>query len=250
MQDILGARVDDMLSRAERGEPVWSRFVNEAERAELSRMMSGIGSDLCYSFFGGYEGAERTRLFIYPDYCKLSDISDCITAVEIRGSGYEELKHSSFLGALTSLGIDRAKLGDIVLRNNGAILFADETIARFLLEEPAPLTRVARDTVRLFAYDIPRGFSNPREYKEIFDTVQSPRLDSVVSSLAGIPRERAKALCIRGDVQVNYTVEQRPDFQVGQADIITVRSYGKFVIESLDQKTKKDRNKLIAKKYI
>ena len=118
---LLCSRIDDMLHRAQRGEAVYSSFLNETQRAEVAAYIKGRTGDLCTAFFGGYDDAERTRLFVYPDYYDIEDIKDCIRAVEIRGSGYETLRHSSFLGALTSLGIDRAKMGDIVLKDSSAI---------------------------------------------------------------------------------------------------------------------------------
>ena len=247
---LLCARIDDMLGRADRGEAVYSGFLNETERAETELYLRGKGEDLCIRFFGGYEDAERTRLFIYPEYYEFADICDCIRAVEIRGSGYETLRHSSFLGALTSLGIDRARMGDIVIRENGAILFADEKITGFLLSDPAPLTRVGRDTVKIKEFKVSGDFENKRAYKDIFDTVASPRLDCVVSVLTNLSREKAKSLIISGQVMVNHVTEERADTVVGEADVVTVRSYGKFRIESLRDKTKKDRYKLTAKKYI
>ena len=236
------ARIDDMLHRTERGEAVHSCFLNETERAEAELYLRGRTEELCIRFFGGYEGAERTRLFIYPAYYEFSDVSDCIRAVEIRGSGYETLRHSSFLGALTSLGIDRAKMGDIVMRgDSSAILFADEKIAEFLLSEPAPLTRVGRDTVKITEFKVSGDFENQREYKDIFDTVVSPRLDSVVSALTNLSREKAKSLIASGQVMINHITEEKTDAAVNSGDVVTVRSYGKFRIESLCDKTKKDR---------
>ena len=247
---LLSSRIDDMIMRCDRGEAAYSPFLNETQRAEVSMYLKGRTQDCGIRFFGGYEDAERTRLFLYPDYYDFDDICDCITALEIRGSGYESLRHSSFLGALTSLGIDRSKMGDIVLKGSSAILFADTKIAEFLLSEPAPLTRVGRDTVRIFPYSVEQGFESQREFKDIFDTVASPRLDCIVSSLAGLSREKAKMLITSGQVMINHIPEDRTDTAVKESDVITVRSYGKFRIESLCDKTKKDRYKLLAKKYI
>lgn len=247
---VLSARIDDMLRRAERGEAVWSRFLNETERAEAEAYLRGRLEGMVSAFFGGYEGAQRTRLFIYPDYYDFSDISDCISAVEIRGSGYEKLTHSSFLGALTSLGIDRAKMGDIVVRGNSGILFADSAIVRFLLDDTPPLTRVARDSVKLFEFTVPKDFIDQKEFKDIFDTLSSPRLDAVVAALSGVSREKAKGLCLGGSVLVNHILQERPDAEIRDGDVITVRGFGKFIVVSLAEKTKKDRHKLIAKKYI
>ena len=244
------ARIDDMLYRADRGEAVFSSFLNETERAEAELYLRGRAGECSVSFFGGYTDAERTRLFIYPAYYELADICGCIKALEIKGSGYETLRHSSFLGALTSLGIDRAKMGDIVIRESSAVLFADEKIAEFLLSDPAPLTRVGRDTVKVTEFKVSGDFENQREYKDIFDTVASPRLDCVVSALTALSREKAKPLITSGQVMVNHITVEKTDITVCGGDIVTVRSYGRFRIESLSDKTKKDRYKLTAKKYI
>lgn len=248
--DMLYARVDDMLYRAGRGEVTYSGFLNENERACIARYLRGKGDGIAYRFYGGYEDAQRTRLFIYPDYFEFEDIYCSVCAVEIKGSGFAALHHSSFLGALTALGIERSKMGDIVVRQNSAVLIADENIAKFLLSSPSPLERVGRDSVKLFSFDIPKDFSNPLEYKDIFDTVASPRLDAVTAALANLAREKAKALVASGNVLLNYLEETRYDAVISKGDILTVRGVGKFRIESIEDKTKKGRYKLTAKKYI
>lgn len=248
--DILKSRIDDLLQRAENGVPGYSSFLNETERAEAESFLRGRLDGLEYNFYGGYGGAQRTRLFVYPDYYGFEDVCDGIGAVYIKGSGYESLRHSSFLGALTALGIDRSKMGDIVVRGNDAILFADESIVRFLLSEPSPLTGVGRDRVKVSAYDVPSDFSNEAEFKELFDTVASPRLDCIVAALAGASREKAKSLILSGSVMLNHIPKESTDITVSDGDTVTVRGYGKFIIVSLADKTKKDRHKLIAKKYI
>ena len=249
-KELLISRIDDMISRAENGVAAYSSFLNETEREEVRIYLNALKTDLICRFFGGYEGAERTRLFVYPDYYEFEDICDCIGAVLIKGSGYETLRHSSFLGALTALGIDRAKMGDIVVRDNSAVLFADEGIVRFLLTEPCPLSSVGRDRVKVAEYTVPEDFDSGREYKDVFDTVASHRLDCIVSALGGVSREKAKGLIPSGNVMVNHITRQATDVAVGGDDTVTIRGYGKFIIVSLADKTKKDRYKLIAKKYI
>ncbi len=248
--DLLFSRIDDMLSRSENGIAAYSPFLNETEREEVRNYLKNRSGDFVCRFFGGYEDAERTRLFIYPDYYEFEDVRCCIGAVLIKGSGYNELKHSSFLGALTALGIDRAKMGDIVVLENEAVLFADESIVRFLLSEPSPLTSVGRDKVKVTEFVVTDDFTSRREFKDIFDTVASPRLDCIAAALAGLSREKAKALIRSGNVMVNHIPRDAIDITVSENDTLTLRGYGKFIIISLADKTKKDRYKLIAKKYI
>ncbi|MBE6574198.1 MAG: hypothetical protein E7652_07380 [Ruminococcaceae bacterium] len=250
MDDLLFARIDDLIKRAENGMFAYGDFLNEGDAAKALRYISRYKGELEYRLWGGFEGSVRNRLFVYPDYYDFEYSCDCIRAVEIRGSGYAELKHSSFLGALTSLGIDRAKMGDIVVRDNSGILFADEKIADFLLSSPPPLTRVGRDTVKLIGFTPDENFSVAHEFREILDTVSSPRLDAVVSSLVCVSREKAKGIVISGLVTVDHIEEIRPDFQIEAGNTVTIRGYGKFIIDSISEKTKKDRYRLKAKKYV
>lgn len=250
MEDMLYARVDDVIDRAENGIFAYGDFLNEAEAALVERYISGRGLSLEYRLWGGFEGAVRKRLFVYPDYYDFEYSCDCISAVEIKGSGYAELRHSSFLGALTSLGIDRSRMGDIVIREHSGILFADTRITQFLLSTPSPLTRVGRDTVKLIEFLPDADFRVVHEYKELADTLSSPRLDAVVSSLISTAREKAKNMVLSGNVSVNYIEECRPDHIVCEGDTVTVRGYGKFIVVSVSEKTRKDRYRFIAKKYI
>ncbi len=251
MDEILFARTDDMIRNAEDGVPSYSGFLNEAEAAALEAYLKRQGVSARHDFWGGYKNPGRKRLFIYPDYYELRDISDCIVPLRLKGSGYEKLTHSDFLGALMNLGVDRSKLGDIIVDEDmhSAILFADEAIASFLLSEPSPLTRVARDKVRILKADLPEDFERREEYKGIFATVSSPRLDAVISALTGTAREKSKAAIDAGQVFVNYAEEHNYSRNIIQGDIITVRGNGKYIIDSLCDKTKKDRFKLQAKKY-
>ncbi|MBR5516001.1 MAG: hypothetical protein IKU52_07340 [Clostridia bacterium] len=250
MSELLFARADDVIRRAENGMFAYGDFLNENESAQVKQYVGTASGGIVYRFWGGFEGSERCRFFAYPEYYDFDELKDCIKAVEIKGSGFVSLNHSSYLGALTALGIDRAKMGDIVLQENSAILFTDEKISEFLLTQPSPLTRVGKDCVKLYEFEPEKNFGIERKYKEIFDTLASPRLDAAVSALACVAREKAKNIILSGSVQLNYLLEQRPDIQILNGDIITIRGTGKFLIVSVSEKTKKERYRLSAKKYI
>lgn len=249
MDDLLLKRVDDLFDRAEKGIFAYGDFLNETEAAYSLNYALKRKADYSVRLWGGFADSERKRLFIYPDYYEFEDNSDCISAVEMQGSGYAELKHSSFLGALTSLGIDRAKMGDIVISGNSGILFADKKICEFLLSSPAPLTRVGRDSIKTVKYIPTSDFEVKREFEDIRDTIASPRLDAAVGALCNLSREKAKALVLCSSVFINHIPCERPDALVNEGDILTVRGKGKFIIISLSDKTKKDRYRLTAKKY-
>ena len=83
-----------------------------------------------YETYGGYDSSERQMVSFLPDalYYEYSYPMQAIEIVPLNAKFAEELTHRDFLGSLMNLGIDRCKLGDILLQDNKAILFAREEI--------------------------------------------------------------------------------------------------------------------------
>lgn len=252
----LYARLDDLRDLCERGEIGVSQFLTEAERARADAYLkrSGLNS----FFFGGYSDAERTRLYVLPDYMEgVGVIEDYgyslqIKALCVRGSGYSKLTHRDFLGSLLSLGIERAVIGDIAVSEDGhsATVFCDERISPFICSS---LERVGGDKVAIKELDIRELDESKlpkRRFAPINTTVSSARLDCVVSALCNLSRERASELIAAGLVELDFEIEQRPDRKLTPPCVMSVRGFGKYRVLSVDTPTKKGRYRLEAKKYL
>lgn len=88
----------------------------------------------------------------------------------------------------------REKVGDILCGKGLAVAFLDSVVARYLTGQ---IEKVGGEGVALLPdYDgeLP-GFGG---FREIRDTVASPRLDAVVKVATGISREEAAAASRRG----------------------------------------------------
>lgn len=255
VDELLWARVNELRGRAAKGELACTPFLTPAEQKALAGRMSG--EDLL--FFGGYDGAERRRLYFLPPYlCELEEpyrtelfrelTADGLLPVEIRGSGYRELSHRDFLGALLHLGVERDRIGDVcVTAPNRAVLFCDRLLADFFSEN---LTRVANDAVRVCVTAIPADFDGGRRFQPVSDTVASPRADAVVAALANLSRERAQSLLREGLVEIDYEPCEHADRAVGEGTVIVIRGHGKFVIRSVSDLTRKGRYRLLADRYL
>lgn len=187
-----------------------------------------------------------------PDILLCDNALECagIKAVLVKGSGYEQLDHRSFMGAVLALGLSRDTVGDIIVRDGReAIIFTVRAAAELLLSQPPVLTYVGRDKVRLSEIHIPPDFEPHREYVPVSAVVASARLDAVVAGLAGISREKAKCAVARGDVALNSVSELRPDFTVCEGTVVSVRGFGKFRIKALGGSTRSGRLKLAALKF-
>lgn len=249
-------RVAELLDRARRGEVTWTRFLTPGEQRAICRRIGAVDELLPW---GGYEEAERRRFFFLPPYlseldegmraeCLAEYFSESVVALEIKGSGFRELCHRDFLGALLHLGVERDAIGDVCVTSpDRAVLFCDRVMVDFFTEH---LTRVANDAVRLRVVTVPPDFDGGRQFERIGDTVASPRADAVVAALANLSREKAQALFRAGLIEVDYEPEERPDRTVAEGSVIVIRGVGKFIIRALSDKTRKGRFRLLADRYI
>ena len=76
-------------------------------------------------------------------------------------------------------------------------------------------------------------------------TVTSLRLDSVISEIYNISRQRSKQLIESGKVKVNWTENTRPDFLLELLDIVSIRGFGRIQIQELEGKTKKEKCRVL-----
>lgn len=256
--ELLFARAEELLDRSRRQMVItYTDFLTPQEQMRLSRHLSGSADE--WAFFGGYDGAERRRMFFLPAYlaeleetdraaCLQESFAECLIPLEIRGSGYRELSHRDFLGAVLHLGVERDRIGDIcVLSPHRATLFCDRVMADFFTEN---LSRVANDAVKLSIVTLSADFDGGRRFERISDTVASPRADAVVAALANLAREKAQALFREGRVEIDYEPEARTDRTVDAGTVIVIRGCGKFIIRSLSDKTRKGRYRLLADRYV
>lgn len=261
-QKLLASRAEDYLKMADRGELVCGNFLTPSEAAYVAFRMKELGAQDRFFLFGGYEEAERKRLFVLPSFLSdidgepeekarsyfPNDLADSIRSVKIQGSGYRTLSHRDYLGSLLALGIERCALGDIVvLDDHSAVVFCTDKIFDFLIEN---IDRIASDKVTATEYADISELEIKREYLPISDTVASNRLDCIVGALTNLSREKAQAAIKSGLCEVNYLPEDRCDLSLSIPSTISVRGYGKYDVLSFDGETKRGRLRMTARKYV
>lgn len=265
MMDLLEARIEDYLTQADRGAVAISSFLSPGERRRAERYLEQRGERGRAVFWGGYPDAERTCLFLLPDfYGNLEDLGldsaeelsaflegiseDGVSAIRVTGSGYRKLSHRDYLGSLLGLGLERDAVGDIAAQSEQeAVVFCKRRLGVFLIET---LEKVASDTVRCRVYEMDENFTDGRRYRPISDTVASPRLDCVVAALTNLSREDAQSAVRGGLVEVDFEREERVDLSLTPPATISVRGYGRYVLRSFDGETKKGRLRLRADQLI
>lgn len=199
-------------------------------------------------FFGGYPKAERRMAFFLPDWADPDtfDPSPYLKAIEAR-TPFAAPSHRDFLGSLMGMGIERECVGDILVRGEQAWFFLTPAIAPHVLDS---MVHVGRDGVSLSEIDFEALPHFEAELKEVTFTVQSLRIDAVVSGIWKTSRSSVQDLVLRGDVTLNYFPCLDKDASVQTGDMISLRHHGKAKILSADGKSKKGRTFVTAGVFI
>lgn len=196
------------------------------------------------SFYGGYEGAERVMLGCFPDW--MEEDSFPINSLTFKYRESDTLSHRDFLGSLMALGIKRETVGDILTEQGRAVVFVTDEICEYIKSQVTKIGRTGVTVTDGYIAPLPNG----DKLAEFSDTAASDRIDCVISALCGFSRAGALAALSEGVVTVNSVTVSKPSKSVAEGDIISVRGKGRFLIGSLDGRTKKNRIVINYKKYI
>ena len=276
--NIIYAKAGDLCDAAVRREYefTYSRFLTPAEQTVYYTAVREEYPSLlprCF-FFGGALMADRRVCVMVPSYvdavgvpspaevfseerealfCEIAssyapDESFGIVPISIEGSGFTELSHRHYMGSILSLGIEREVIGDIaVTGKSSAIIFACDTVASFVCDS---LTKIGRDSVKAAPFKVPDGFKVPHQFKQMTVVAASDRVDSIVASITDLSRADAKEYCLTGLVEINYVTVTEADKRLSPGDKISVRGYGKYIVDAFTGETRSGRARISVRKYI
>ena len=238
-QSDLAKRLLDLASRCEKNCCVtYSSFLTPAECMEAERLRLPM-DDVKLFLTGGLPECERKIAFFLPFFMSGNDlaIEDVVRPVQIK-SFFGEPGHRDYLGAILALGIERNRIGDILVSGNTAVVFCMVSVVPLLLQELSKVGHCGVKIEQLSFSDIrlPEKKTRVREF-----TVKSLRLDAVTGDMFGVSRTAAAELIRLGMVSLNYSVCEKPDTPVKENDVISVRGKGKGTITEVGGRSKKDR---------
>lgn len=203
----------------------------------LSQSILNRFLDIDYKELGGIEDAERKIILIYPDYLQYRDMDSPITAVSIKGN-IANLSHRDFLGAILNLGINRDKVGDILIHKEYVQIVLKKEISSFIL---ANLDRIGKQKV--IANEIPLISlkSGNIKYKIKHETISSLRLDVLISSAWNLSRKDSQRLIESQKAKVNWEPIDKVAKDIEEGDTISLKGYGRFILSSIEGISKKGR---------
>jgi len=236
--------LNDMINQASSEyRPILSHFLNPRELF-IARTMVNMQGNVNMSSYGGIKDAERKRALFYPDYYEPESTDFQITLMEvIYPHKFAVLHHGSILGTLVNSGIQREVLGDIITDSKRWQFFVEDPIAPFLKGE---VDRISRVKVRLEDRPISEKVTQISEWEEVEDTVSSLRADALISHFYNLSRKHAKDLFHAHKVQLNWMVLDKPDYELSDYDILSVRGYGRIRLNEQNGVSKKGKLKISA----
>ncbi len=258
--------LDRIFFCANKYEATFTDFLDPAKTEAFTRALGDARRyDVNMCVFGGFPGAERQMFGFCPDYETITPRDFPVAAVRITHNAKfgKELTHRDYLGSIIGLGVDRGKLGDILVGTpdaNSAIVYAHSDIAGFIC---SGLERVGRTSVSVDMAEMDvcgtdvggYGFGDGADglgmdglgsdgsfvIPNMQINVTSFRLDVFVSEAFNLSRREAADVIEGSKVFVNWSACANKSASVKPGDVITVRGYGRVTIVELCGKTKKDR---------
>ena len=206
----------------------------------LARDIVGQHDELASNASGGFEIAERQILHIYPAF-KEENALDQLGFFQIR-RGDMELQHKDVLGSLLGLGIERKKIGDILITDTIIQWVVKAEISSFIEFHLSKIKRypVKPERIDSTQLKIPKPLFN-----DIITTVSSLRLDSILSSAFHLSRNDAQQFIRRELVSVDFKKEIKPSFFLQEGSLISCRGKGRVFLKEVLGKTKKEKIRVV-----
>ena len=207
-----------------------------------------------FVLWGGYGGAERQVLIIYPNklnkemvkknYTKIMSI----IRIKLQEADYGKYSHRNYLGGIIKLGLEREKIGDILVTKEGADIIILNEVKTFLLQELPMLNRFNGSCIT------EEKIKNLNRVEPQIETIKiivpSVRIDNFVSDLARTSRTKALDIIKSERVFVNGKLETKISKQIRLDDIITIRGKGRFVVKGFIGTTRSGRTIVEIEKYV
>ncbi len=251
-QKLLEAKIEDKIEFAiSKNKITYTDFLNRTQIANLDRFLKQK-SIKSYQFFGGNgENSEKQILLFYPD--KFSEemvhknLSKIMCGLRIQLPKDLQYEHRIYLSGIMKLGIKREKVGDILVRQNGADIIVLTEIADFLKVNLMELTRFKKAMCEIV--DINNVEKQEKKFEEVSIIVSSMRLDNFVSELARCSRTKTEEILKEQKVFVNDVLEMKSSKKINCEDQLTIRGKGKFVVQEIARTTKSEKLVVNLKKF-
>ena len=248
--DLLIAKVLDKKKICNsKNKITYTDFLNEKEQRVIEKNVKLENA----FFYGVNENADRKILVFYPE--KLTEelvrksLKSVLSGIRIilKNDQIGNYEHKNYLSALIKIGIDRGKIGYILVDDYGADIIAFDMNKEFIIQSLSELTRFRKANIDVIPIDDIKQKIDRFEESTII--VSSMRIDNIVAELAGCSRTNADEYINSEKVFVNYETALKVSKTIFEGDIVTIRGKGKFRIDGLVRNTRNNRFVIKVNKY-
>ena len=200
-----------------------------------------------YYISGGYFDAEMKMLILGDSEENIDEYIKCIE-INLPEEVYGKYLHRDYLGTIMSFGFERNRIGDIIVLDTKAYIMACADLADYLEYMLTQDKKFKKAKINIISCRKIQNFKRTFAFKSI--TVNTPRLDSVVSQIANTSRAKAEKMLDIGNVQVNCIPEFKGTRLIKEKDVIVIRHVGKFEIEEFCGTNRKGKIIVKVKQYV
>ncbi len=239
-RDVVSRAVEQAAAAAERWEVAVTDFLEPPLASDVALAVGRL-ADCEARPWGGYEHAERCRMRLgRPEVLDSTPTDGVVAVLNVEGNFvFDAATHRDFLGAILGTGIERSRVGDIVLQGDrGAHVITTPEMGVYLSGALAQVrsVRVVSDVVPLDKLRV-----SPPKADTIRSVEASLRLDAIASAGFRLSRAKMSELIDGGDVKLNWKSQGvKGSATVKSGDVISVRGKGRVTVGEVSV-TKKDR---------
>lgn len=242
------SRVRDMLHLADsKNVRKFSAFLDGRQQLLAQQTVQAEGFQN-YLLYGGLDEQENERkiLGIFPYYEEADPQFFPIVPLSFVYRETDKLSHRDFLGSFMSLNLKRETIGDILVGEGHAVVFAQPQAAHVILSEVVKIGRVGLSVSEGITVSVPKLHT----LRPLPGTVSSLRLDCIVAFCCNISRDKAQQLVRSGLVTLQFQICEDTSRQMQLSDVFSVRGHGKFCLQQIGTVTKKGRLHIVCSQYV
>ncbi|HLR59921.1 MAG TPA: YlmH/Sll1252 family protein [Pseudogracilibacillus sp.] len=235
--------VDQVLTWKEQVETYYTAqltdFLDPRERQIVKSVIGEANEEIRISFYGGDKEAERKRVLIKP-YYEETTINDyeIILFQASFPKKFINIQHGDVMGAFLGLGLERKKMGDIIVNDDQLQIYTTKDVAMYVQTN---LIAINRANVQLQEVKLNQKLERNEIWKEQTHSVSSMRLDVLIKEIYRMSRSKAAELITRKQVKVNFKIVNDPAMLILEADLISVKGYGRSRVLELGGLSRKQR---------
>ena len=252
-EKIILAKLNDKIRLCKtKNKLVNTEFLNMYQENIIRKELERIKAKN-YILTGGYSEAESKILIMYPEKITEEIAKENITSIikvikiQLPNEQKGKYQHRDYLGTIMQFGLERERIGDIIVYEDEAYVIALSENAQYIKDSLQTTKKFKKSKIEII--DIDQMKVKKTEFEEIKISVNSQRLDNFISEICKISRSETTRLIASELVSINCKIETKQTKTGETGDVLIIRGKGKFIVSDFLDINRKGKQVVIVKKY-